>query len=90
MGCCDIISKKVIVLPASVGLVLAEGIAYDWIAENIYFTDSNLTHIGVCDRNGKFCTVVVQEALDKPREIVLHPKTGYDHLFQSLCLSNAS
>lgn len=57
-----------------------EDIAVDWITGNIYFTDSSYKRIGVCDGNGTYCTVVIKENIEKPRAIVLSPKSGL-HFF---------
>lgn len=59
------------------GLLLPEGIAFDWITGNIYFADSNYSHIGVCRNDSSMCAVLIQEAIDKPRDIALHPNLGY-------------
>jgi len=58
------------------GLLLPEGIAFDWITGNIYLTDSNRTHIIACSNDGSICSVIIQELMDKPREIALHPIEG--------------
>ncbi|ODM90172.1 Low-density lipoprotein receptor-related protein 4 [Orchesella cincta] len=61
---------------ADSGLLLPEGIAFDWITGNIYFADSNLSHIAVCRNDSTFCSVLIQETIDKPRGIALHPNQG--------------
>ncbi|XP_023289425.1 vitellogenin receptor, partial [Orussus abietinus] len=58
------------------GLGLPEDIAVDWVTENLYFTDSQYKHIGVCNEGGTYCTVIVKEMVDKPRGIVLVPSAG--------------
>ncbi|CAL8127285.1 unnamed protein product [Orchesella dallaii] len=67
--------KKIEVVADS-GLLLPEGIAFDWITGNIYFADSNLSHIAVCRNDTNFCSVLIQERIDKPRDIALHPNEG--------------
>lgn len=57
-------------------MLLPEGIAFDWITGNIYFADSNYSHIGVCRNDTSVCAVLVQEAIDKPRDIAVHPNQG--------------
>ncbi len=57
-------------------MLLPEGIAFDWITGNIYFADSNYSHIGVCRNDSSVCSVLVQEAIDKPRDIAVHPNEG--------------
>lgn len=54
-----------------------EDLAIDWITSNIYFTDAELQHIGVCTNNGIHCTVLVSEGVHKPRSIVLDALNGY-------------
>ncbi|KAK2588774.1 hypothetical protein KPH14_001654 [Odynerus spinipes] len=66
-------SQRVIV---SSGVDTPEDIAVDWVTGNIYFTDSGYQRIGVCDNNGTYCTVIVNERAEKPRAIVLSPKSG--------------
>lgn len=59
------------------GLGTPEDLAIDWITGNIYFTDTEIQHIGVCTNDGMYCTVLVKKAVDKPRSIVLNPLDGY-------------
>lgn len=58
------------------GLGAPEDLAIDWITGNIYFTDSEMQHIGVCSNDGHLCTVLVSVDIDKPRGIVLNPSQG--------------
>lgn len=58
------------------GLGAPEDLAVDWITGNIYFTDSERQHIGVCTNDGLNCAVLVNDDVDKPRGIVLHPNEG--------------
>nr|QQK84939.1 vitellogenin receptor [Chrysoperla nipponensis] len=54
------------------GLSAPEDLAIDWITGNIYFTDSELQHIGVCTNDGLHCTIIANKYISKPRGIVLH------------------
>ena len=57
-------------------LELVDGIAYDWINQKLYWTDGRRRVIEVADpeeRNSRL--TLVDEGLNKPRAIVLHPKT---------------
>nr|CAD7447975.1 unnamed protein product [Timema bartmani] len=58
-------------LIVSSGLGLPEDLAIDWITDNIYFTDAENKHIGVCTNTGLKCAVLVNEDIDKVRSIVL-------------------
>ncbi|XP_017771582.1 PREDICTED: putative vitellogenin receptor [Nicrophorus vespilloides] len=58
------------------GLGSPEDLAVDWITGNIYFTDSEMQHIGVCHNDGTKCTVLVNQDINKPRAIVLNPLEG--------------
>ncbi|XP_067000750.2 vitellogenin receptor [Anabrus simplex] len=53
------------------GLSLPEDLAVDWLTSNIYFTDAEEKHIGVCTTTGLHCTVLVNEDVDSPRAIAL-------------------
>ncbi|KAK7861738.1 hypothetical protein R5R35_014371 [Gryllus longicercus] len=66
-------NKEVVV---SSGLSLPEDLAVDWLAQNVYFTDSEVKHIGVCTTNGKLCTSLVNEDIDSPRSIALYIAKG--------------
>lgn len=50
--------------------------AVDWVTGNIYFTDGGYMHIGVCNNDGSYCTVIIKEKNDKPRGLVLLPSSG--------------
>lgn len=63
-------------LLVSSGLGAPEDLAVDWITGNIYFTDADMQHIGVCSNDGVKCTVIVNKDIHKPRGIVLHPAVG--------------
>ncbi|XP_012350206.1 vitellogenin receptor isoform X1 [Apis florea] len=58
------------------GLSSPDNIAVDWVTDNIYFTDSGYMHIGVCNDDGSYCTVIIKERRDKPRGLALLPSSG--------------
>ncbi|KAF5291298.1 hypothetical protein FQA39_LY03449 [Lamprigera yunnana] len=58
------------------GLDTPEDLAVDWITGNIYFTDAEIKHIGVCSNDGMYCTVLVSEGVQNPRSVVLYPQKG--------------
>lgn len=54
----------------------AEGIAVDWIARNVYWTDTASNRIEVARLDGSARRVLVSDELDQPRAIVLDPVEG--------------
>ncbi|KAF5274097.1 hypothetical protein FQR65_LT04495 [Abscondita terminalis] len=65
--------KKVLV---TAGLDTPEDLAVDWITGNIYFTDAEIKHVGVCTNDGMYCTALVNRNVQNPRSIVLYPQKG--------------
>lgn len=57
-------------------LINPDGIAVDWIARNIYWTDRGTKRIEVSRLNGTSRLVLVDDDLDEPRAISLDPVTG--------------
>lgn len=53
-----------------------EDLAVDLVTGNIYFTDSDMQHIGVCTNDGMYCSVLVNQDVDKPRGIALNEADG--------------
>ena len=58
------------------GLSSPDEIAVDWITGNIYFTDSGYMHIGVCNKDGTYCTIIIKDRNEKPRGLALLPSSG--------------
>ncbi|XP_023239238.1 low-density lipoprotein receptor-related protein 6-like [Centruroides sculpturatus] len=54
-----------------------DGIAIDWIARNLYWTDTGTDRIEVSRLNGTSRKILITENLDEPRAIVLDPVEGY-------------
>jgi hypothetical protein len=48
----------------------------DWVTGNIYFTDTEAKHIGVCLNDGSACAIAIGKDMDKPRAIALLPTDG--------------
>lgn len=69
----DFSSSKVI---ASTGLSTPNGIAVDWLADNLYWTDAALKKIEVSRLDGT-CRKAILRGLDDPRSIILYPKRGF-------------
>ena len=59
------------------GLVMPEDLAVDYLARNVYFTDSQTKIIGVLKMNTKFWTTIINETVDKPRGITVYPERGF-------------
>lgn len=60
-----------------VGLATTEGLAIDWIGENIYWVESNLDQIEVAKLDGSNRTTLIAGGMVSPRAIVLDPRDGY-------------
>lgn len=58
------------------GLATAEGLAVDWIAENLYWVESNLDQIEVARLNGSFRRTLIAGDMESPRAIALDPRFG--------------
>lgn len=59
------------------GLSTAEGLAVDWIGENLYWVESNLDQIEVARLNGSFRRTLVAGDMESPRAIAVDPRDGY-------------
>lgn len=59
------------------GLSTAEGLAVDWIGENLYWVESNLDQIEVAKLNGSFRRTLVAGEMESPRAIAVDPRDGY-------------
>lgn len=53
-----------------------DGIAVDWMGQNLYWADKESKRIEVSDLHGRYKKVLL-ENLGKPRAIVLHPIRGF-------------
>ena len=54
-----------------------EGLAYDWIGKNIYWTDNIRNSLEVVRYNGQHRKVLNDDILDRPRGIAVDPKRGW-------------
>ncbi|KAL1455357.1 hypothetical protein WDU94_009457 [Cyamophila willieti] len=71
------------------GINNVEGLAVDWMANNLYWTDAGIGTINVA----KISNFTIRKVLYKvprsmPRSLVLHPKSGEDNLF--MCADNTT
>ena len=53
-----------------------DGVAVDWVARNLYWTDTGTDRIEVSRLNGTSRRVLISEDLDEPRAIALDPVKG--------------
>jgi integrin beta 2 len=58
------------------GLSTAEGLAVDWIGQNLYWVESNLDQIEVARLNGSFRRTLIAGDMESPRAIALDPRLG--------------
>lgn len=63
------------------GLDLVEGLAYDWVAKNIYWLDSKLNTIEVSSENGSNRLVLVRENITQPRGMCIDPNPNAKWIF---------
>lgn len=59
------------------GLSTAEGLAVDWIGQNLYWVESNLDQIEVAKLNGSFRRTLIAGEMESPRAIAVDPRDGY-------------
>ena len=58
------------------GLDLVEGLAYDWIGNNIYWVDSKLRTVEVSRSDGSHRAVLVSEETSQVRGVAVDPTEG--------------
>ena len=56
------------------GLTTAEGLAVDWIGENLYWIESSLDQIEVSKLNGSFRRTLIAGNMESPRAVALDPR----------------
>ena len=69
----DLINVEAIITS---GLATTEGVAVDWVAENIYWVESSLDQIEVAHLDGSKRTTLIAGNMKSPRAIVLDPRIG--------------
>lgn len=73
---CSFIALSNIEVVVQTGLATAEGLAVDWIGENLYWVESNLDQIEVARLNGSYRRTLVAGEMQSPRAIALDPRFG--------------
>jgi len=53
-----------------------DGLAIDWIADNLYWTDADRDRIEVARLDGRFRKVIIASGMKQPRGIELVPQEG--------------
>ena len=53
-----------------------DGLAIDWLGDNLYWTDTGLDRIEVSRLDGTHRKILISDGLEEPRAIVLHPVKG--------------
>ncbi len=59
------------------GLDYPEGICVDWVAHNIYWTDTGTRRIEMARLDGSARKVIIWKNIEDPRSIALDPPNGY-------------
>ncbi|XP_061523276.1 low-density lipoprotein receptor-related protein 6 isoform X2 [Phycodurus eques] len=59
------------------GLASPDGLACDWLADKLYWTDSETNRIEVSELDGTLRKVLFWQELDQPRAIALDPARGF-------------
>uniref|UniRef100_A0A3P8PJI2 EGF-like domain-containing protein n=1 Tax=Astatotilapia calliptera TaxID=8154 RepID=A0A3P8PJI2_ASTCA len=67
------------VLPSGVGVRGIQGLAVDWIANNLYFTNAHKTetYLEVMAINTTFRMILIKSSEDQPRDVAVSPKLRY-------------
>jgi len=65
-----------VTIVTSTDVRVAEGLAVDWMADNLYWTDTYFNKISVSRLNGSSRKTLINENLMEPRAIALHPALG--------------
>uniref|UniRef100_A0A1I8N054 EGF-like domain-containing protein n=3 Tax=Musca domestica TaxID=7370 RepID=A0A1I8N054_MUSDO len=69
----DLSDSKVVVNE----LMTPNGLAVDWIADNLYWSDSDYKFIEVSRLDGSCRKRLISENMGDPRSLIVHPKKGY-------------
>ncbi|XP_055910482.1 low-density lipoprotein receptor-related protein 4 [Eupeodes corollae] len=59
------------------GLLTPNGLAVDWIADNVYWSDPDRKIIEVSRLDGSSRKAIISEGLNDPRSLIVYPKKGF-------------
>ena len=59
------------------GVERADGVAVDWIARNLYWTDGGRNYIAVSRLNGTMKKILIETEIDEPRYVEILSKDLY-------------
>ncbi|XP_040568074.1 low-density lipoprotein receptor-related protein 8 isoform X1 [Lepeophtheirus salmonis] len=68
-------NKKEVVVDHNI--VIADGLACDWIYNHIYWTDTGTNSINLAEFDGRLISTIIVDDLEEPRSIALHPAKGW-------------
>ena len=52
------------------------GLAYDWLSHNLYWTDSLYNWIAMMKPGTNYTRTLIEDTLDKPHGIAVYPQKG--------------
>ncbi|XP_068085893.1 low-density lipoprotein receptor-related protein 4 [Anabrus simplex] len=61
----------------STNLTTPDGLAVDWIADNVYWTDAGRKVLEVARLDGSSRKEIIRDGLDEPRALAMFPRKGY-------------
>ena len=73
MDTLDLTSTETII---SANLTIPDGLAVDWIADNIYWTDAGRKVLEVARLDGSSRKIIIRDGLDEPRALAIFPRKG--------------
>ena len=59
-----------------VDLIWPDGLAVDWVANNIYWTDAHLERIECSRLDGRYRKTLIWNGLNEPHSLALDPRKG--------------
>lgn len=59
-----------------VNLTTPDGLAIDWLADNLYWTDTGRKVLEIARLDGTCRKAIITQGLDEPRAVALFPRKG--------------